>query len=151
MDKKDIIDKTSHLCADIGDNIFYFVLSRMDRAQHLTLTHIRLLKMLKTQGVLKMKDIAENLSIAPSGATYIVDGLIKENLVERDRMDNDRRVVCVKLTEEGSERLDEMKKAKRDFWKDFLEEMDDSELSRVCAGIEMFHSIVLKKRKDKLL
>ncbi len=45
--------------------------------------------------------IAKRLCLAPNAITPLVDRLLVQNLVERVREDNDRRVVTIRTTEKG--------------------------------------------------
>ena len=50
-----------------------------------------------------MSDIADRLSLSLSSVTGIVDKLVEKKLVERERSEEDRRIVRVVLTAEGQE------------------------------------------------
>jgi DNA-binding MarR family transcriptional regulator len=52
-------------------------------------------------GEVSMSDLTHWLKIAQGVATRTVDRLVEKGLVERKRDDGDRRVVFVKLTDEG--------------------------------------------------
>ena len=48
-----------------------------------------------------MSDIAKQASLSLSSVTVIVDKLVKAKLVKRIRSEEDRRIVCGSLTEQG--------------------------------------------------
>ena len=54
---------------------------------------------------LRMTELAQRVMISPSGLTRVVDGLVEEGLVERQRDDADARVVFARLTDAGRERV----------------------------------------------
>jgi DNA-binding MarR family transcriptional regulator len=53
----------------------------------------------------RMSDLAALVVISPSGLTRLVDKLVSEGLVERQRCDGDARVVYAALTDSGLDRL----------------------------------------------
>jgi DNA-binding MarR family transcriptional regulator len=53
------------------------------------------------RGGLMMSALAKSLGVQLSSATRTVDGLIKKRLVVRSRIESDRRVVRVELSENG--------------------------------------------------
>ena len=53
-----------------------------------------------------MRKLAEHLRLAVSTVTGIVDKLVNKNVVTRERVDEDRRIVQVKLTAKGKEIYD---------------------------------------------
>ena len=61
---------------------------------------------------LRLSGLAESLHIAPRSATEVVDGLAGRGLVERVPDPTDRRAVLVRLTEEGSRVLTEVRAAR---------------------------------------
>ncbi|HPZ09774.1 MAG TPA: MarR family transcriptional regulator [Candidatus Eremiobacteraeota bacterium] len=144
------IEKATQYSVEICDTLFPIIIGRVHKAQNLKLSHLRALKLMERNHGLKMKEIAETLSIAPSGATYIIDQLIKDNLVERYRVSEDRRVVYIRITEEGQKQIDEFKKAKRDVWKNIIEDLEERELIEFSGAIQIVYKVVLKIKEELL-
>ncbi|MFB9330940.1 MarR family winged helix-turn-helix transcriptional regulator [Paenibacillus aurantiacus] len=61
----------------------------------------RILVRLTEEGALKASVLAEKLFITPGAVTGIADKLIEMGLLERERAQDDRRVVFLSVTEEG--------------------------------------------------
>lgn len=57
---------------------------------------------------LAIKDLAEQLLLAPNGAVQLVDRLESQALVSRQELETDRRVVLVALTEQGGTMLEKL-------------------------------------------
>lgn len=66
-----------------------------------TPTQFYLLKLIATHDNCKAADIAHILDISPAAATTILDRLYKNGWIERARSDKDRRIVWLKVTEDG--------------------------------------------------
>ena len=62
---------------------------------------IRLIVVLGKKGTAIMSDLARALNLALSTVTNTVDKLVSKELVERTRVDQDRRIVQVALSEKG--------------------------------------------------
>ena len=62
---------------------------------------IRVVTVLGRRGTAIMSDLARALNLALSTATNTVDKLVNKDLVERTRVDEDRRIVQVGLSEKG--------------------------------------------------
>ncbi len=150
MKNKELVKCLTDSCVEIGDVMFYLVLSHARSAQSLTLSHIKVLKLLGFKKGLKMKDISDILSIAPGGATYIIDNLIKAGLVERYRLDEDRRIVYIRLTEEGHKKLDDLRDAKRHAWEQILEDVPSEELEELLNGMKIVKKFVSRIREREL-
>jgi DNA-binding MarR family transcriptional regulator len=62
---------------------------------------IRMVMVLGKKGTTIMSDLARALNLALSTATNTVDKLVSKDLAERTRVDEDRRIVQVALSEKG--------------------------------------------------
>lgn len=62
---------------------------------------LRIVEILGKHGPLMMTEVAERAVLSLSAVTSIMDGLVEKHLVRRERSEDDRRVVRVKLTRDG--------------------------------------------------
>ena len=72
-----------------------------DQFDNLTRQEFRVIVYLGKRGPGKMSEIAEQVMLAISSTTALVDSLVKKKLVQRARNEEDRRVVNVELTSQG--------------------------------------------------
>lgn len=61
----------------------------------------RALRALAKRGFVTMQELGRELGFTKSGATRVVDRLERAGYVRRERDEDDHRVCCVTLTEEG--------------------------------------------------
>lgn len=76
-----------------------------------TLTRLRMLRILERDGPLKMGAIADLMGIAGSTTTVLVDALEREELVTRERHITDRRATVVAITHTGKATVAELAEA----------------------------------------
>ena len=57
---------------------------------------------------LAVKDLAEQMLLAPNGAVQLIDRLEAQKLVARRELQADRRVVMVSLTDQGEATLEQL-------------------------------------------
>lgn len=81
----------------------------------------------------KMTHIAERVLVGLSNLTAIVDKLVKKRIVERNRSDDDRRVVLVSLTEEGKTIARQNHEQKRDLAEQMLMALDEPDQKKLIA------------------
>ena len=62
----------------------------------------RAIFILHDEGMLSMSELSKNMSVSKQQLTIIIDKLLKANFVERVYNKNDRRIINVKLSEEGN-------------------------------------------------
>ena len=73
---------------------------------NLSITEIHTIDAIGTEGNKTMGEIANNLRITVGTLTTAINRLIKKGYVERKRIEEDRRVVIVNLTESGQKVFD---------------------------------------------
>lgn len=74
--------------------------TRLWHAAELTLTQVRALRRLAKQPK-SLGELGEELGLTPPSVTHLVDRLEKRGLIERSRLDADRRKIAAVLTAEG--------------------------------------------------
>ena len=86
----------------------------------LTMSQLRVLYMLQAEPGTPAGAVAAQLKVRPSTATGIVDRLVRDGLVRRERDDLDRRRVRIWLTERGMRVISELRARNRAvIWKIF--------------------------------
>lgn len=149
--RQELIEEILPLCIKMGDTMFTLVLRETGKVYDLTISQLKVLKTVEFKGMVKMKDISEKLSIRPSAATYTVDSLIKEKLLERYRCEDDRRVVLIKITEKGKKVVDDIREIKGKVWRKILLQLDEEEVKDFLTIFKNTHKIIDKIRKNENL
>lgn len=101
-----------------------------------SLAHIHLLSMLERHGEQPMSRIADLLDVSLSNATGIVDRLEERGFVERRRVPDDRRMVLVRTTAQGSLLLAELEVLKNDVVQAVLDQLDPTQLERLERALD---------------
>jgi DNA-binding MarR family transcriptional regulator len=101
----------------------------------ISMTHFHLLSMLDRHGVLTMSQIAEMLDVSVSNATGLIDRIEERGYVERVRPPDDRRVVQVKVTEQGHDLLRQVELFKDDIMQRILGRLDAASLAGVARAL----------------
>jgi DNA-binding MarR family transcriptional regulator len=74
----------------------------------MTVTQLRVLLLLHTEGPSRMSSIASSLNVAVSTATGIIDNLVKKELVMRGTDPDDRRLVICSLSPQGQKTMNRL-------------------------------------------
>jgi DNA-binding MarR family transcriptional regulator len=113
----------------------------------LSRTAIAALYLLEQKGDLKATEIAEMLQITSGAVTFIVDQLIEQGVVDRDRDVVDSRVVIMKITPAGRAFLETLMVARQQFIERLfigLEQEDVEHIKRIFKVI----LVNLKQNKE---
>lgn len=96
------------------------------KCYNLTLGRFHVLRVILESEPVSMGHIHEELHMANSTVTVIVDYLHEAGLVERKRDEADRRVVLLEITDKGNKIMTELLKQRQEFMKKSLLDMNDS-------------------------
>ncbi|MGD1821303.1 MAG: MarR family winged helix-turn-helix transcriptional regulator [Pleomorphochaeta sp.] len=96
-------------------------------ALKLNKTQIQVIIILKKNKEIKMSDLTNYTNLSKSSITSIVDSLEEINLVNRIRSKSDRRVIIVKLSDEGDYLADKIRAEIRKAFYERIEKLDDEE------------------------
>jgi len=96
-------------------------------------------------GEIIMSKIAEYINVSMSTANGIVERLVKNGYLNRDRSDSDRRIVVIRLTDKGKTLVDELKNTIFEYIKLIYEALDDEERKLIFKIFNKVASILDKK------
>ena len=101
---------------------------------------IRALIILDSGERVKMTNLAESLGVPLSTATHTVDRLVAKGLVERNRSEEDRRVVAVEMSEYGRKLQEVFRERRKAVARSWLEPLTDEERT---VFLELMYKITL--------
>ena len=96
------------------------------------------LEVLYHKGPLPVQAICEKVLIANSSMSYVIDNLIKRQLIKKVKNPDDRRIHIVELTEEGRQLMDDIYPRHQDHMRsmiDVLDESEETELQRLLKKL----------------
>ncbi|GAB1583320.1 MarR family winged helix-turn-helix transcriptional regulator [Phyllobacterium phragmitis] len=108
------------------------------REQGLTLARARTLLALSRQEGLFQRELAEMLEIENATMVRLLDGLEKQNFIERRAVEGDRRAKQIVMTEEGRQQAELVLKLAEDVRQDLLDSVSDEDLA---ATVRVLHAM----------
>jgi DNA-binding MarR family transcriptional regulator len=109
--------------------------SQQFAGQNLTMSQISILLLLDQCGAMKVSDISSSLNMSGSNVTNICKRLENMGLVQRNRLQDDQRVVKVKLTVAAEEKMDGIKATIGDFHHKIREYISEDDLKDIHIGL----------------
>lgn len=95
-----------------------------------------ILHQLDQKGKCTVGELAESMAVKPSAITAMIDRLDKHEFVVRDRDENDRRVVHIRLTASGIETLNQVKAHRLEILQHYLSHLSPEELEGLIHVFE---------------
>lgn len=109
------------------------------------LSHVQVLVMLDHRGSLSITEISQSFGIAKPNITPLVDRLIEEGLVMRERNSADRRVVNVVICERGRERLADIYRDLCDNLFDWTRTLSSEDMAAFNGALETIVRLLRKQ------
>jgi DNA-binding MarR family transcriptional regulator len=116
-----------------------------DCVPQLTGPQFYILQLLQKEGRITVSSLAEEMSVKPSAITAMIDRLLKQEYVIRERDEQDRRVVFIQIAEEGKKILEEtLQKRKRILMK-YLSHLEQEEIESLISIYEKLSRLDIKE------
>ena len=87
-------------------------------------------------------DIASFLGITSGGVTGLTDTLLKNNLINRTRLQSDRRVVQISLTNEGEKIVEQITEERAKMFTQLFQNMDEKEIEEIVRIFKKLNSMM---------
>jgi DNA-binding MarR family transcriptional regulator len=147
VDIKDKCDRMMKIAMDIHKKLIAVLIKGIE--PQLSKSHVYLLAYIRCKGECIVTDIANHLEITLSAVTSLVDKLCNAGLVARFRSEEDRRVVYLKLTEEGIKVLEAIEMNKNRLYERAFANIDSEEINNFFGTIEKITRNILVSHDDK--
>lgn len=103
------------------------------------------LLVLREFGELTMGELCGKMYLACSTATDLIDRMERNELIERVRDTNDRRVIRLRVLPKGSSVIDEVLEARRGYLATILAEIDVADKERLIQSLEQLNYLMVRE------
>ena len=100
------------------------------------------LQWLQESGDMTIGDLSSKMYLAFSTTTDLVDRMEKNELVQRVRDENDRRVVRIHLLPEGERIIQEVIVKRQNYLRDITKEFDSEEFEQLSKHLQKLHLLM---------
>ncbi len=98
-------------------------------------------------GNITMNDLSVRMRLANSTMTRMADQLIQKKMITREPDSEDRRVVRVRLTEQGQDVRIRLKKSMQDLFSQILEDIPEGEREAIVHSLETLKQSIVNALK----
>lgn len=100
-----------------------------------SMTQVHVLSMLQRHGDVPMSRLADLIDVSLSNATGLIDRMEERGYVERVRVPDDRRVVIVRMTDEGRRVMDDMESLREHAFRAVLDRLAMEQLAGIDQAV----------------
>jgi 4'-phosphopantetheinyl transferase len=136
-----------------ANDIFRVLLPTMPREllmMDFTMPQLKTMFLLFLNGPTRMSDLAADLGVTLATATGLVDRLVEREMVTRESLPGDRRVVLCRLAGAGQKSVSRIWESARDRMQGFLREMDSSNLEALERALGSLLAMAERGNKTAL-
>ncbi|WP_029688559.1 MarR family transcriptional regulator [Thermoanaerobacter sp. A7A] len=105
--------------------------------KNITMARFWVMNKLSADNPITMKELQRRLLLAPATLTGLVDNLVSDGLVERWRDETDRRLVYLKLTQEGDKLLKEILQYRTSILANILKKIEGLDVERLNRDLRL--------------
>jgi DNA-binding MarR family transcriptional regulator len=117
------------------------MLDRQEKmCQGVTLSQHYVIDTLHRKKVLTMNELSQELGLAVRTLTRIIDVLVRDEIVSRNHSAQDRRKVCIELTEKGKKLAENLKTCAEYFWNAVLKTIPDEKKKAIAEDLKILLS-----------
>ena len=102
----------------------------------LTLPRFKILWEVKKIQPVSLGEVRENIHMANSTLSILVDKLVEDNFINRYRSSKDRRVVMVETTDRGKEVINSLIQTREDILKEALNQLEPDQKQQLLDLLE---------------
>jgi DNA-binding MarR family transcriptional regulator len=88
-------------------------------------------------GNLTMNELSDKMNLNTSTMTRILDNLVRDKYISRDRDETDRRIVVVSLTENGTEIALKLSNSVNNYYKKIIENIPTGQVDDVLNSVNI--------------
>lgn len=120
---------------------------RKDEHSDLTITEIHTIEAIGVDKEKTMSEIAQQLNVTLGTLTTGINKLIRKGYVERNRTEEDRRIVLVKLTEKGKTAYKHHEEFHNEMVQDSVNDLTEEEKEVLAESLEKIKNFFTEKYK----
>ncbi len=109
---------------------------------NITVPQFSALQILINKGNMTIGDLSQDMALACSTITDLIDRMEKSELVARIKDDKDKRVVRVEVLKKGHDILDEVLKKRIEFLDSKLINLSDEEKENLDKGLDLLYDVM---------
>ena len=111
-----------------------------------TVSQCYTIKALFTKKRLTMNELSSELGLAVSTLTRIIDILVRDEIVIRERSADDRRKIYIKLTEKGKDLAIKLRECSENYMMEILEYIPVEKRTVIVDSLEMINNAVISAK-----
>ena len=121
---------------------------RLGHGANISIPQFRTLRFIQRQPDSSLSNLADHMGLTPPSVSKLVDGLVKQKLINRQESSTDRRRLTLKLTQAGESIVNLSRANAQDSLAKTLGRLSDEDLNIVERAMELLHPLFVSQGKQ---
>jgi DNA-binding MarR family transcriptional regulator len=145
-----LLDTCAHDLMDTAPQIVQAIRVEMRRGHDsdISIPQFRTLRFIQRNPDSSLSDLAEHLGLTLPSASKLVDGLVKQKLVNRTASTTDRRRLTLVLTQAGTSIVDSARAGARANLAKKMEHLSNAELEMISQAMQLLRPIFIHQNNQ---
>ncbi len=126
-------------------HFFHNIASEASKGADFSLAQYRVLMLVNHRGAMSINDLHNQLKIAQSTASEMVDRLVQQSLLLREKDSKDKRITLFKLSKKAETIIEQRKNIMEDCYRKVLEPLGPDEQIELVEAFEAIVRIIQKE------
>lgn len=118
------------------------------KGEELSMAQVQMVMTVQEATELTISRLAGKLNVSPPSASNMVDRLVEKGMLLRERSEQDRRKVVVRLSEEAAVHAGEMERAVLAAFLNLVEKVGPETAEKWCEVLERVEQVLENSEKD---
>lgn len=97
---------------------------------------------------LTMNELSERMNLNSSTMTRILDNLVRDKYISRDKDESDRRIVVVSLTDTGKKAAEELDTIVKQYYKKIIENIPEGQVEEILKSVNILQKAFEKSNPN---
>ncbi len=112
------------------------------------MAQVQMVMAIQSEDGLTITRLAKKLKVAPPSASCMVDRLVEKGVLLRERSEQDRRKVVVRLSEQAAVHAQRMEESVLTAFLDLVEKVGPETAEKWCEVLERVEQVLMTNEKD---
>lgn len=144
-----LLDSCAHELMDTTPKIMQAIRVEMRRGHgsDLSIPQFRSLRFIQRNRNSSLSDLADHLGLTLPSVSKLIDGLVKQGLIDREESTTDRRRLTLVLTQKGESIIDSALASAQAHLSSILSDLSNDELKTIHQALELLNPLFMSQSR----
>lgn len=129
--------------------ILRYEMIRVSQSHGFTAPQLMVIKFIAENQPVTLSDLSKEIGLGNSTTSGIIDRLVKQGVLNRERSEADRRMVYITLTQRTQELAESINSSKEMFFKNIFSKISEEDKTQMCESLQKLYTVLSENLPGK--